>query len=309
MTDPSAPLAAHEPAAATAVAVPTAEELRAELDALFTQAGRPLVITHRGTTLGSFPDNTVRAAIGALRSGTDVVEVDVIRSTDGEYYLFHNGYEDKHFAGAEDLRTLTSAEIDELSYCWQGERETVRPARLLDLLHALPETWLNIDRSWFYWPELLDVLTEAGAARRVLLKSPPEPEALAALAEHPTPFLYYPIVTTPEEFAQVRSVLGLNLVGAEILAASSEDPYADPAAVSELADEFPLVQVNALNLENGARLYLGHDDETALLEGPGAGWGPLVRSGATAIQTDWPHLLRDYLEGEGLRARRESRAV
>ncbi|GLI30189.1 MULTISPECIES: glycerophosphodiester phosphodiesterase family protein [Brachybacterium] len=294
MTDSAAALAAT-------TAVPTAEELRAELDALFERVGRPLVITHRGTTLGSFPDNTVRAAIAALRSGTDVVEVDVIRSTDGEYYLFHNGYEGKHFAGAEDLRTLAAAEIDELSFCWQGERGTVRPTRLLDLLRALPEAWLNIDRSWFYWPELLDLLAEAGAARRVLLKSPPEPEALAALAAHPTPFLYYPIVTTPEQFAQVRSVPGLNLVGAEILAATSEDPYASPSAVAALAAEYPLVQVNALNLENGARLYLGHDDEKALLEGPEAGWGPLVRSGATAIQTDWPHLLREHLAQQGLR--------
>jgi glycerophosphoryl diester phosphodiesterase len=303
VTDPSAALAASAPEARTDHA-PTAEELRAELDALFAHVGGPLVITHRGTTLGSFPDNTVRAAIGALRSGTDVVEVDVIRSTDGEYYLFHNGYEGKHFAGAEDLRTLTAAEIDELSYCWQGERGTVRPTRLLDLLRALPEVWLNIDRSWFYWPELLDLLAEEGAARRVLLKSPPEPEVLAALAAHPTPFLYYPIITTPEQFARVRSVRGLNLVGAEILAASPADPYADPAAVAALAAEFPLVQVNALNLENGARLYLGHDDETALLEGPEEGWGPLLRSGATAIQTDWPHLLRDHLERLGLRSRR-----
>lgn len=288
------------------VAVPAAEELRAELDALVERVGSPLVIAHRGTTLGSVPDNTVRAAIAALRSGADVVEVDVIRSTDGEFYLFHNGYEGKHFAGAEDLRTLTAAEIDALSYCWQGERGTVRPTRLLDLLHALPDAWLNIDRSWSYWPELLDLLTAAGAARRVLLKSPPEPGALAALAAHPTPFLYYPIVRTPEQFAEVRSVPGLHLVGAEVLAAAPEDPYADPAEVAALAAEFPLVQVNALNLENGARLYLGHDDETALFEGPEAGWGPLVRSGATAIQTDWPHLLREHLERQGLRTGRHA---
>lgn len=288
------------------VAVPAAEELRAELDALVERVGSPLVIAHRGTTLGSVPDNTVRAAIAALRSGADVVEVDVIRSIDGEFYLFHNGYEGKHFAGAEDLRTLTAAEIDALSYCWQGERGTVRPTRLLDLLHALPDAWLNIDRSWSYWPELLDLLTAAGAARRVLLKSPPEPGALAALAAHPTPFLYYPIVRTPEQFAEVRSVPGLHLVGAEVLAAAPEDPYADPEEVAALAAEFPLVQVNALNLENGARLYLGHDDETALFEGPEAGWGPLVRSGATAIQTDWAHLLREHLERQGLRTGRHA---
>ena len=55
----------------------TAGELRAELASLFDRAGGPLIITHRGTTLGSFPDNTVRAAIATQRSGADIVEVDV----------------------------------------------------------------------------------------------------------------------------------------------------------------------------------------------------------------------------------------
>ncbi|ACU86568.1 hypothetical protein Bfae_28020 [Brachybacterium faecium DSM 4810] len=284
------------------LSIPTAEELRSELTRLFDGAAGPLIITHRGTTLGSFPDNTVRAAVAALRSGTDIVEVDVIRSLDGEYFLFHNGYENKHFASGTDLRTLTAAEIDERSFQWQGERGALRPTRLTDLLEALPDAWLNIDRSWFYWPELLDLLTEVGAVRRLLLKSPPEAAALTALAAHPTPFLYYPIVTSPEEFERVRAVDGLNLIGAEVLAATPDDPYADPAAVTSLAEEFPLVQVNALNLENGARLYLGHDDETAILEDPALGWGPLARSGATAIQTDWPHLLRDYLVTQGLRS-------
>lgn len=286
---------------AASPSTPTAEELRAELASLFDRAGGPLIITHRGTTLGSFPDNTVRAAIAAQRSGSDIVEVDVIRSLDGVYYLFHNGYEGKHFRSDTDLRTLTSAEIEERSFQWQGERGTLRPARLTDLLEALPDTWLNIDRSWFYWPELLDLLTELGVARRVLLKSPPEPTALAALAAHATPFLYYPIVTTPEQFAAVRRIDGLNLIGAEVLASTSADPYAEATALTALAEEFPLIQVNALNLENGARLYLGHDDETAIMDGPEAGWGPLVRNGATAIQTDWPHLLRDYLVQQGLR--------
>lgn len=55
--------------------VPTPAALRAGLDRLLAERGTPLVIAHRGTTLGSFPDNTVRSAIGALRSGADVVEL------------------------------------------------------------------------------------------------------------------------------------------------------------------------------------------------------------------------------------------
>ena len=53
--------------------------------------------------------------------------------------------------------------------------------------------------------------------------------------------------------------------------------------------------LNALNLENGSVLYLGADDDTSVLEDPDLGWGRLIQVGATAIQTDWPHLLRAYL--------------
>src|SRR5699024_3334292 len=143
--------------------------------------------------------------------------------------------------------------------------------------------------------DLLDHLAECDAARRVLLKSPPREEHLAALASHPTPFLYFPIVRTWQELTAVEDVTGINLIGAELLAEDAEDDFADPAAVREVGRRHPLVVLNALNLENGAVLYLGADDDTSVLEDPDLGWGRLVEAGASAIQTDWPHLLADYL--------------
>ncbi|WP_114855382.1 glycerophosphodiester phosphodiesterase family protein [Brachybacterium sp. YJGR34] len=273
--------------------------LRAAFDDLLDTRGAPLVIAHRGTSLGSAPDNTVHAAIGAVRSGADVVELDVLASADGVPYLFHHGYEAKHFGRELDLRSMPAAEIDELRFLWQGGVTRSGPDRLADLLEALPDVWLNIDRSWGLWPGLLDVL--APHADRVLLKSPPLVEPLAALADHPVPFLYFPIVRTPEQLAEVEAIDGLHLIGAELLAAEPTDPFADPARVAEVAARHPLVLLNALNLENGARLHLEHSDDVSLREGGDAGWGHLVDVGATAIQTDWPHLLRGYLADRGLR--------
>jgi glycerophosphoryl diester phosphodiesterase len=271
-------------------------ELRRSLDALLTSAGRPLVIAHRGTALGSFPDNTLRSAIGALRSGADVVETDVVRSADGEFFLFHTGYEPKLFGTQGDVRTMTAAELDAQVFRWQGGEGRPGVERLDTLLDRLPDAWINIDRSWGLWPDLLDHLAAREVEDRVLLKSPPAPEPLQALAEHPVPFLYFPIVRSPAEFETVRAVDGIHLVGAEVLAATEDAAFADPDAVALIAEDYPLVVMNALNLENGSILYLGADDETSLLAGPDQGWGRLVEAGATAIQTDWPHLLRDYLE-------------
>lgn len=274
---------------------PTPDALRAGLDRLLAERGRPLVVAHRGTTLGSFPDNTVRSAIGALRSGADVIETDVVRSADGEYFLFHTGYEQKLLGLGADVREMTAEQLGSSVFRWQGGPSSPGVERLDALLDAVPDTWINIDRSWGLWPELLDHLARRGVEDRILLKSPPREEHLRALAEHPTPFLYFPIVRTLEELDRVADMEGLNLVGAELLAAGPDDDFAAPEAVAAVAERFPLVLLNALNLENGSVLYLGADDDTSVLEDPELGWGRLIEVGATAIQTDWPHLLRAHL--------------
>ncbi|MGP5258912.1 glycerophosphodiester phosphodiesterase family protein [Brachybacterium paraconglomeratum] len=275
--------------------VPTPDALRAGLDRLLAERGTPLVVAHRGTTLGSFPDNTVRSAIGALRSGADVIETDVVRATDGEYFLFHTGYEQKLFGIDCDVREMSAQQLETAVFRWQGGASSPGVERLDALLEALPAAWINIDRSWGLWPDLLDHLADRGVEDRILLKSPPRQEHLRALAEHPTPFLYFPIVRTTDELAAVEAVDGINLVGAELLAVGPDDDFAQPEAVAAVAERHPFVLLNALNLENGSVLYLGADDDTSVLEGPDLGWGRLIQVGATAIQTDWPHLLRAYL--------------
>lgn len=285
----------------------TASRLRDGFEKLLGAARGPLVVAHRGTTLGSFPDNTLRSAIGALRSGADVIETDVVRSADGVYFLFHTGYEQKLFGERCDVREMTADELDAQVFRWQGGKRKPGVERLDDLLDGLPGTWINIDRSWGLWPDLLDHLAERGVEDRVLMKSPPKEEHLRALAEHPVPFLYFPIVRTREEFEAVRAIDGINLIGAEVLAASPDDDFGDPAAVAAIRDEHPLVVMNALNLENGSVLYLGADDEVSVLEDPAKGWGRLADAGATAIQTDWPYLLREFLAQRSVARERASK--
>ena len=190
---------------------------------------------------------------------------------------------------------MTAEQLEAAVFRWQGGASSPGVERLDALLEALPAAWINIDRSWGLWPDLLDHLADRGVENRILLKSPPRQEHLRALAEHPTPFLYFPIVRTADELAAVEAVDGINLVGAELLAAGPDDDFAQPEAVAAVAERHPFVLVNALNLENGSVLYLGADDDTSVLEGPDLGWGRLIQVGATAIQTDWPHLLRAYL--------------
>ncbi len=255
----------------------------------------PLIAVHRGSGAGSIAENTAPAVTAALAQGADIVEIDVIASTDGDYFLFHNGYEAMHFGLDRDIRELSTAQMEQLEYSWQAESDPPYGlARLDDVLQAFPGTILNVDRSWWYWDDLLDHLAGFGVTDQLLLKAPVEQEALELLADHPEPFPFLPIVKSPEEVEQVLAIGEINTVAMELLAQTPDDPFADPAYIQSLRARGIAVYLNALNLSNRVPLFCGWDDEASVLSHPDEGWGRLIALGADIVQTDWPALLRDY---------------
>lgn len=259
----------------------------------------PLIVVHRGSGGGSIAENTAPAFHAALRHGADMVETDVIRSTDGDYFLFHNGYERMHFGLEQDIRTLSTTELQDLQYEWcvRADMEVYGLEPLETILTGFDSTLFNVDRSWWYWPELLEHMASFDVTERMMLKSPVAPEHLDALAQAPAPFPYMPIVRTRGEIEMVLEREEINTVAVEILAETADDELADPGLIEEMHDRGILVQLNALNLSNRVPLFLGWDDETSLAVGPEAGWARLIAHGADLIQTDWPALLRDHRDG------------
>ena len=131
----------------------------------------PLVAVHRGTGLGSIAENTGPAVAAALAQGAEMVEIDVVESTDGDFFLFHDGYEAMHFGIAENIRTLSTAQILELAYKWCSHPgEPLRVAGVEEVLRAHPRTLFNVDRSWGSWPRLLPFLDRLLAADPATLK-------------------------------------------------------------------------------------------------------------------------------------------
>ena len=54
---------------------------------------RPFIAAHRGVSGANIPCNTLLAQKIAINEGADVVEIDVTKSLDGEYFCFHPGME------------------------------------------------------------------------------------------------------------------------------------------------------------------------------------------------------------------------
>ena len=71
-----------------------------------------LVVAHRGTAVGSIAENTRAAALAALASGADVVEIDVATSADGEFFAFHDGAERRLLGIDENLTRLAARQIE-----------------------------------------------------------------------------------------------------------------------------------------------------------------------------------------------------
>ncbi|RPF28942.1 glycerophosphodiester phosphodiesterase family protein [Georgenia muralis] len=265
-----------------------------------------LIVVHRGTAVGSLVENTPESVVAAVASGGDVVEIDVVASTDGEFFAFHDGNEQRLLGTDTDLRACTAREIRAHRYVHSARPGRPAPvAGLLELLAGVPAgTPVNVDRSWAWWESLLPALDTLGMSDRLLLKcAAAATDRIAVLRAHPVKYPFVPICTTPEEAHRYLEDPELNTVGVELLARDAASPFLDHEVLAGLRARGAMVLVNAEVLTTGRDLFAGHDDERAVLCSPEEGWGPLFDLGVDAIQTDWPWLLRDY------RAARERVAV
>ena len=61
-----------------------------------------------------------------------------------------------------------------------------------------------------------------------------------------------------------------------------------------------LVWANAIIYNYREQLSAGHSDDLSLTGDPADGWGWLAKRGFDLIQTDWPLMMREYLESENL---------
>lgn len=262
---------------------------------------RPLVVAHRGVDGGTIVENTIAAATFAFRSGADMVEFDVTRSSDGEFFVFHDGLEPKHFQLSTNLQELTAAQVAELRYFVDGaELADARVETVRDFLTHFrgTEALFNVDRSWPWWETFLPLLDELDMADQLLLKAPASHPGLGLLADHPVAYPFMPICTTLDQVYAVLECDGLNTVGVELLAHSPDSELLTDEAWEFLRASELLLFVNAENLNSSAPLFVGWDDNASVLDSPDAGWGKLLNLGATAIQTDWPALLRSFVNAQ-----------
>lgn len=96
---------------------------------------RWMVVAHRGEHR-SHPENTLEAIEGAIRAGADLVEMDVRRSSDGQYLLMHDATVDRMTDGKGRVSEKTWSELSALKVADKARTNAV-PSRIPSLHEAL----------------------------------------------------------------------------------------------------------------------------------------------------------------------------
>ena len=86
--------------------------------------GKVLVCAHRGVSGGNIPCNTLAAYKAALLQGADIIELDVTKSADGEFFVFHPGMEPAHLGTRRLLGARSAKSVQKLRFVNQDDTPT-----------------------------------------------------------------------------------------------------------------------------------------------------------------------------------------
>jgi glycerophosphoryl diester phosphodiesterase len=255
-----------------------------------------LIAVHRGSPGAHIIENTIPAYKAAIQLNGDMLEVDVIKSTDGVLYTFHDGQEKRLLNESDNIKTMDSAKIDSLKFRNAiGHVSNYKVERLTDVLTAFKgDVLINIDRAWDIWPELLPALDQHQMMEQILLKGPVIQEQLEYLNDYPSKYMFMPIIHSENDIKTVLEYTNINLVGMELIVDSETHPLFQDETISNLKSKDLFIWANAIVLDDEKILFAKYDDNMSIIQDPALGWGRLFDKNIDIIQTDWPALLSAY---------------
>lgn len=140
----------------------------------------PFLAAHRGVCGANIPCNTLLAFKIAVEQGADIVEIDVAKSADGEYFVFHPGMEFAYLKTGKPLIEMTADEVSNTPILNCDEVKThYRIPKLAEVLALLKDkVYINIDKFWTDIEGITEQIRIAGVEKQVIIKTPPDEEYL-----------------------------------------------------------------------------------------------------------------------------------
>lgn len=258
-----------------------------------------LIMSHRGFWGGNVVQNTRQAATVAVKAGADIVEMDVCRSSDGVYYLFHKHAVRMLLDVDKEFEEMSSQEIDSLTLRNSNALDSgYHVEKLEDFLDWLPATYIiNLDRTWDYWgdPKLFKIIEKSKKKKQLILKSPAKAELLEKLNAANVDIAYIPISYSQEDFALAETYENINLIGVDLrIDYLNNHSLLETNWLNKLLTRDMMIIANSEHLGRDYQMFDVLDDTAAILGSETYVWTIMCKYGFNVIKTDWPNFVNDY---------------
>jgi glycerophosphoryl diester phosphodiesterase len=262
------------------------------------------IAVHRGKNGGSIIENTYASAQCAILSGADIVEFDVTRTLDNKIVLFHSFMENKLFStifpvGLMPLRLLKKRLLQGA----YGRNSGFKLEEYEEYLNKMKgKCVLNLDRIWCAdINKCLAIIDKEQMFNQIIFKSDlmHGKKVLKALSKYKENDITFMAICknkeTLEKFEELGKEFGIKIKIVEAIFCKEDDYFCSEEFFNRMKNNNQLTWVNAINLHKKADMCAMHGDNISITESLDRGWGWLIKKGYNIIQTDWPALLRKYI--------------
>ncbi len=254
-----------------------------------------LVVAHRGDWRYA-PENSLAAIENAIKTGVDIVEIDIQKTKDGQLILMHDKTLNRTTTGKGAVNTWTLDSIRNLHLRNGIAIRTIHKVPTLEeaLLLAKGRIMLNLDKAYDVFDEVYTLLEKTGTVDHIIMKgTAPSQKVKEQFGKYLDKVIYMPIVNLDKPNAQEMIddfIKELNPVAFELLYTKDSNPL--PKKLAHSLKGKSLIWYNTL----WDTMAGGHDDDMSLKD-IDRGYGYLINNlNARIIQTDRPQYLIDYLK-------------
>lgn len=257
----------------------------------------PFLVAHRGVCCANVPCNTIAAYKIALAQGADVVEIDVSKTKDGKFYVFHPGMEPIFLRTDKRIPEMTAEELDSMFLVNQDGVATSYKVPTLESVLALlkDKVYINVDKFWSDIEGISDQIRKAGVEKQVIVKTGVDKPTLDKVKKYASDFMFVPLIWGKDEITESLASDGVNVIGAEILFGKEDDDCASDEYIEKMHKKGLLVWMNSIIYNERDVISAHHTDDISLTDSPEKGWGWMIDKGADFIQTDWLLMLKQYI--------------
>ena len=257
----------------------------------------PFLAAHRGVCGANIPCNSIAAYKIALTQGADVVEIDVSKTKDGKYYVFHPWMEPV-FLKTKYIWEMTSEELEKEFLVNQDSVKTSYKVPTLAEVFALlkDKVYINVDKFWTDVEGITNEIRKAGVEKQVIVKTHTDEESLARVEKYASDLMFIPLVRSKDDITDELLKRNINLVGAEVLFKSDSEECISDKYIKSMHDKGLLIWANSIIYDENDIINGYHSDDVSVAESPDKGWGWLIDKNVDFIQTDWLLMLKNYIE-------------